>query len=180
MSVGGCIGYMISKKGANKLLECINRTGMTNAIDTIQQKNAGNLNIYYCYPHLIRSKCHVDGVVDSDIQYNFNYLSVSIQKRLEEEIAFYNNEITQLTTLEEAIEFATSNQNGISYYFNEDKNQIENILNNNIIHYYYTLDKNVIIFVPIPTEYQLRNRNFDKMVDGNKIYGRLNIEDLGL
>lgn len=179
MSVGGCIGYMISKKGANKLLECINRTGITNAIDTIQQKNAGNLNIYYCYPHLIHSKCHVDGLVDSDIQYNFNYLSVTISKRLEEEILFYNNNITQITTLEEAIIFATTTQTNITYYYNEDKNQIENILNNNIVHYYYTLDKNVIIFVPSPTEYHLKNRNFDKIVDGKKIYGRLNIKNLG-
>jgi GR25 family glycosyltransferase involved in LPS biosynthesis len=180
MSIGGCIGYMISKKGASKLLESINITGMTNAIDTIQQKNAQNLNIYYCYPHLIHSKCHVDGLVDSDIQYNFNYLSVTVSKRLEEEILFYENNITQITTLEEAIIFATTNQTNITYYYNEDKNQIEYILNNNIVHYYYTLDKNVIIFVPSPTEYHIKNRNFDKIVDGKKIYGRLNIENLGL
>ena len=59
-SMGGTIGYLISKKGANKLLDFINKYGMTNAIDTMQQKSADILNIFYCSTHLVYSKCHMD------------------------------------------------------------------------------------------------------------------------
>jgi GR25 family glycosyltransferase involved in LPS biosynthesis/predicted O-methyltransferase YrrM len=70
-SIGGTFGYMISKKGARKLLEFINTTGMTNGIDTVQQKAIDVIDTYYCLPHLVFSDCVLPGqLVDSDIQYN--------------------------------------------------------------------------------------------------------------
>ena len=76
-SMGGTHGYMISKDGARKLLEFINNTGMTNGIDTVQQKAINVMNTYYCFPHLVFSECALPGqTVDSDIQYNYTSLSL--------------------------------------------------------------------------------------------------------
>lgn len=80
-SLGGFFGYLINKKGAKKLLDFINLTGMTNGIDTIQQKSISkaNINTYYCFPHLIYSQyVSSNTFTDSDIQYNFD--SVSLNK----------------------------------------------------------------------------------------------------
>jgi GR25 family glycosyltransferase involved in LPS biosynthesis len=91
-SMGGTGGYMINKKGAKKLLDFINRTGMTNGIDTVQQKSADELNVFYAYPHLIYSECYRgDNKPDTDIQYNHTSLTIPIEQRLEEELKHYTN-----------------------------------------------------------------------------------------
>lgn len=75
-SLGGTGGYIISKKGALGLLNFINNKGMTNGIDTVQQKAADNINVYYCKPHLIYSECcNLNKNSDTDIQYNFKSLN---------------------------------------------------------------------------------------------------------
>lgn len=76
-SLGGTSGYIISKKGAIELLNFINKTGMTNGIDTVQQKAADIINIYYSKPYLVYSECYKgDNSVDTDIQYNFKSLDL--------------------------------------------------------------------------------------------------------
>ena len=77
-SMGGTFGYLISKEGARKLLEFINTTGMTNAIDTVQQKAIGTVDTYYCFPHLVFSDCFLPGQkLDSDIQFNQKSLTMT-------------------------------------------------------------------------------------------------------
>ncbi len=76
-SLGGNFAYFISKKGAIKLLELINITGMTNAIDTIIQINANNLKILYLEPSIVFTDCanrdeNNGKIIDSDIQYSYN------------------------------------------------------------------------------------------------------------
>jgi GR25 family glycosyltransferase involved in LPS biosynthesis/cephalosporin hydroxylase len=80
-SMGGTFGYLITKEGARKFLEFINLNGMTNGIDTVQQKSAKDLKIYYSYPHIVFSDCALPGInVDSDIQYNYSSLSMENYK----------------------------------------------------------------------------------------------------
>lgn len=91
-SMGGTIGYLISKTGARKLLEYINETGMTNGIDTVQQKSADTLDVYYAYPHLVYSECFRGNnhqTLDTDIQFNFESLTIPIDKRLDLEKEYY-------------------------------------------------------------------------------------------
>jgi len=84
-SRGGTGGYLISKKGALGMLRFINRTGMTNGIDTVQQKAADELDIYYPKPHLIYSECYDDNTnVDTDIQRNFRSLDLLLPVPLHE------------------------------------------------------------------------------------------------
>lgn len=78
-SIGGTTGYLITKKGAELLLEFINKIGMMNCIDTMQQKSASLLNVYYCKPHLIYSDCCTNNETDTDIQKNFRSLDLGRQ-----------------------------------------------------------------------------------------------------
>ena len=90
-SLGGTIGYLITKAGAQKLLDFISKTGATNCIDTLQQKSANILNIYYCNPHLVYSECYrgSNKELDTDIQNNLQSLSIPFDVKLENELQFY-------------------------------------------------------------------------------------------
>ena len=79
-SMGGFFAYLINKKGARKFLDFINNTGMTNGIDTMQQKaiNKAPMNTFYCFPHLVYSECVLNNNnINSDIQYSFESLSLT-------------------------------------------------------------------------------------------------------
>ena len=76
-SMGGMYAYLITKEGAKKLLEYISKTGMTNGIDTVQQKAISVMKTYYCFPHIVFSECVLPGKkIDSDIQYNYDSASM--------------------------------------------------------------------------------------------------------
>jgi len=77
-SMGGTFGYIISKKGAMGMLDFIDTHGMTNCIDTMQQKAGNTLNLYYNSPHLIYSECNN---TDSDIQKEHKSLTTSVEER---------------------------------------------------------------------------------------------------
>lgn len=90
LSLGGTSGYLISKQGAKKLLQFINDRGMTNAIDTIQQKSADAINLYYCIPQLVYAECFdLNEKVDTDIQHDYDILQLSDQQRLNSLKKFY-------------------------------------------------------------------------------------------
>ena len=92
-SRGGTGGYIINPKGALGMLSFIQERGMTNGIDTMMQKAADRLKIYYCEPHLIYSECmtsdNIDSV-DSDIQKNYDSLKVDVEERIQNEIKWFN------------------------------------------------------------------------------------------
>lgn len=78
-SMGGTFAYLITKEGALKLLEFINKTGMTSAIDTMQLKAGVNntIEIYHSYPHIVFSECVLSGNnVNSDIQNDYTSLNL--------------------------------------------------------------------------------------------------------
>lgn len=95
-SLGGTIGYLLSRMGAQKMLNFIESRGMTNGIDTIQQKMADEANIYYCEPHLIYSDCANNNNVDSDIQYDYSSLTLNFDERYNIEKDFYSNIVSKL------------------------------------------------------------------------------------
>lgn len=165
-SIGGTIGYMINKKGAENLLNFINRTGMTNGIDTVQQKSADELNIYYAYPHLIYSECfRGNNNPDTDIQYNFDSLSMTLEERLEEELNnHYKDGITEIFNIESLPTISPP----VSLYFRcDDKVKISNLVLESTIPC-YTLD-NKILFIP--------NNDTGQYFHRFKKYGEWNIDD---
>jgi GR25 family glycosyltransferase involved in LPS biosynthesis len=89
LSLGGTTGYLITKKGAQKLLDFISETGATNCIDTLQQKSSNILNVYYLNHNIIYSECVTNtNNIDTDIQYNHNSLSLSLETKVMDEIKF--------------------------------------------------------------------------------------------
>lgn len=67
-SLGGTGGYMINPNGAKRLLDFIEKNGMTNAIDTIQQLFANDGNVFYVNPRMVL----FDVDEDTDIQRDFD------------------------------------------------------------------------------------------------------------
>ena len=66
----GAYSYILTKKGANKLLTLVNEYGIKKAIDWFLIDNYHNLNVCICHPYLAYSVV----TRDSDIQFDFNPL----------------------------------------------------------------------------------------------------------
>ena len=91
-SIGGTGGYIITPKGAVKMLDFIHRNGMTNGIDTVMQKACDNMNTYYCDTHLIYSECYTNentNTIDTDIQKNYDSMKRDFFERIQRELDFY-------------------------------------------------------------------------------------------
>jgi hypothetical protein len=142
---------MITKNGARKFLNFLNRTGATNGIDTCIQKACNELNIYYCSPHLIYSECYRgDNSPDSDIQYDYSSLSKSIEERLQDEIDFYkenNINLTSLTSFNQVMDYVNNDTDKSEsvYYKTENKQEINRITK--ICTYPFYLIGDSIIFI---------------------------------
>ena len=93
-SLGGTFAYMISRRGAEKFLNYLEVYGMVNAIDTVQQKSADMLNIFYAVHCIVRSECYQlqgsEETFDSDIQKDKNTLAISRDERLRMEMGLYS------------------------------------------------------------------------------------------
>lgn len=143
MSMGGAFGYIITKNGVEKLLNFINQHGMTNAIDTMQQKFANTLNVFYSYPHLVHTECYRNDAVktvDTDIQLNFTSLTLPFDKRLEEELKYYDN-IRRLETLEDV------NLYKPCYYRSDNKDEIRKFAST-CKYLCYTIEDRALFIVP--------------------------------
>lgn len=143
-SIGGTTGYMINKKGAEKLLDYINGTGMTNGIDTVQQKSADVLNVFYSYPHLIYSECCTNtNTADTDIQNNYRSLTLSLEERLKEELKHYDI-IKEVKTKDE---LDNINDSQIPYYYKSDDKEEIRDMKKKSKHPCYTLDDKILFVV---------------------------------
>lgn len=166
-SMGGTGGYLISKKGAEKLLQFIERTGMTNGIDTVQQKSADELDIYYCKPHLIYSECWTgENDPDTDIQHNYTSLTIPIEKRLEDQLKFFQNfcKVPDYIQAEEYVKDITKTE--MMFYVFKNNEDVQK-LKKECVHPFYTLNDKVIIVVPNPTAHQKVFCPFERFkVDG--------------
>lgn len=141
VSMGGTTGYLISKKGAKRLLEFINDRGMTNGIDTIQQKSADTLNVYYSIPQLVYSECWTpETSPDTDIQHNFRSLTIPVEQRINMYKTMYPT-MDLLLCYEDAIKYQG---NGPIMYLDTKENvkKFYSILNETIKKFCYLLEDN--------------------------------------
>ena len=156
-SVGGTIGYIISKKGAKNILDFINNNRLINCIDTLLQKCCNKLDIYYSNPHLIFSECYRNDTVaenfDTDIQHNFKSLTVSLLQKVKDELDFYDaNDIKVSSLIYDEINLNDISISTEIYYYigtNINVSTLRNQCNINKIRY-YTFDEAVIFIVPEP------------------------------
>jgi len=176
-SLGGTGGYIITRKGAEKLLERINKTGMTNGIDTVQQKAADDINVYYCFPHLYKSECVRDNVIpDTDIQTDYDSLTLSLEKRLYLEMEYYNNKkicFYLALNIEHLKRLLENNQDDVICYQNyENPIQVQELYLKFDNRRKYMLDDCVIFFVPDTCEVMDRLKvnetwNIDSIFENN-------------
>lgn len=173
-SLGGTGGYIITKNGAIKLLNFINRVGMRNCIDTMQQRAADEMVICYCNPHLFTSECWTgDNKPDTDIQFNYNSLSVDVNTRFVDELAFYKDTPVQtVVDFEQMKSFVQyPMENRVMFYKDTPENIYELI---KICKFpYYTLNDEVLIVNPKPTIEHLNGRYFHRFKKNNKF----NVDD---
>jgi len=180
-SMGGTFGYIITREGAKKMLEFINTHGMTNGIDTVQQKAANNLNIYYCKPHLVYSEFYTgQNTDDTDIQTDFTSLTIPLKDRVESEMGKYfpiehiglsSDDNISKNTIENLVENAKDGESAfcqgkLQYIVSKMKNlQSKQVPCYNI--------SNTLFIVPKPSKEQLDNIYFDRL----KKNGEYNIDD---
>ena len=150
-SLGGTHGYLITKKGAQKLLDFINETGSTNGIDTLMQKSAKVLDVYYCSPQLIYAECFRGNNtnLDTDIQYNYDDKLVrNIEDRIHDEIQYFGKDNIQMLIDYDIILQEIKNEKLTkSFYFqSEDEAQITNI-KKECIHKFYCIGNNTIFVI---------------------------------
>ena len=150
-SLGGTTGYLITKEGAKKFLDFVDKTGMINCIDTMLQKSADILNVYYMTPHLVFSECYRVGknneLLDSDIQKDFDSLEISFEDKLNIEFEFYkkNNYILiDFSSLN--IEYKTYN---LFLYCKASSEKIDELISLCVSTdlKYYTIDRKVIFII---------------------------------
>ena len=139
---------MISKTGAKKFLDFVNANRLINCIDTALQKSANDLNVYYITPHLIFSECFRRDVqeqkLDTDIQHNFQSLTMTIEDKIQIELDFFKEQGIQVKYLE-SIETIHLIDNYIGYS-TTDISQFRDFCKQNNIRY-YTYDEKVIFII---------------------------------
>jgi GR25 family glycosyltransferase involved in LPS biosynthesis/glycosyltransferase involved in cell wall biosynthesis/GT2 family glycosyltransferase len=73
--LGGTFGYLLSRRGAEKLIAIAERDGIQNGIDRFVHRKAGELEILVTSPKIVEANLVVPGSgVDSDIQNDFTSL----------------------------------------------------------------------------------------------------------
>lgn len=164
-SIGGTTAYIITKQGARKLLEFINTHGMTNGIDTVQQKAGDFINLYYPTPHLVYSSCHTtDKQTDTDIQNDFSSLTIPVPVRLAKQLEFFRDyTIQEFKDFEKFKNYiSTPDKTEVAIYSTVGKENMAE-LKRVCIYPNYTLNDQVIIVVPKPTSVQLAKRWFERL-----------------
>ena len=135
-SLGGTIGYMITKNGAKRVLDFINKNRLINCVDTALQKCANTLDIYYITPHLVFSKCFrhdkTEENVDTDIQNNFNSLSIPLQKKIQDEIEYYKKNDINILECVSIGDLMTNLGSNDMLFFKGDINIFKNMCNDKI------------------------------------------------
>lgn len=161
-SIGGTGGYIITKKGAEKLLDFINKNGMTNAIDTVQQKACNIMNIYYVTPHLIFAECwRGTNNIDTDIQFSTECLQKNNEERLKEELEYYKDTITEINDyfiFKNMIETENLNSSFTAFYYRNNDKNIINHLKTLSKYPYYTINDQIIIITIKNIENKFYNR----------------------
>ena len=171
LSVGGTFGYIITKAGAEKMLNFINTNSMTNGIDTVYQKASNIVNTFYCYPHLVFSEYvpnyNDDKTVDSDIQRDFTTtLTIPLKERLKREVEFYGKD--NIIYVEDEEKLSSVDKNVIFIENPTDKAR-EFVQGKK-----FYMVGNTMVIVLRPKERHLTNRYFDRL----KKYGEWDIDDV--
>ncbi len=154
-SLGGTGGYLITRRGAERLLDFIDRNGMTNGIDTVQQKAADELDIFYSIPHLYYSDCwRGNNQIDTDIQHNYKSLTMPVELRVNAELEYYGDVLKM-----EELDLFTIESHKPILYTGKDVEHLKEILKNMSDSYrWFCLDNCTMFIIPLSmTPSRLKN-----------------------
>lgn len=147
-SLGGTIGFLITKAGAQKYLNFVNRNKLINCIDTSLQKSANELNVYYCCPTIVRGECVRPGVnVDTDIQHNGLSLSQPTEEKIKHEIYFFSNNGYTVVDIPSPDDIEQLQSDNTVAFSQQNLPSIRRACDTRGISY-YTLDEKVIFVLP--------------------------------
>lgn len=147
-SYGGTISYIISKKGAKTLLDFINKTSMTNCIDTMQQRACDLMDVYYVLPSLFKSNCYSNNKdADTDIQKDNDSLSFTFHQRYKNEIDFYNDYNIQFKNT------PIIEDNNITIYYGHETPDIP----------FYEIGNNMKVLLPFMDDHIKNGRYIDRL-----------------
>ena len=169
-SLGGTTGYLITKEGAQKLLDFISLYGATNCIDTLQQKSANIMDVFYITPHLIYSDCFDNNnSIDTDIQRDITSLSISYEEKLKNEFEFYSgmNLLLLKCNYEDTLNKISTNEEFVIFCEEKIDDLCELCKNKNIN--YYTIENKIIFIVT--------KKDISKYFHSFKINNKYSIED---
>lgn len=93
-NMGGTFGYLITKSGAFKMIDFIQKHGVFNGIDWVMNKSP--LNIYVSNPHIVYSIPSHETGADTDIQHDISTMKVDLEVRLKNEINYWQNELDKV------------------------------------------------------------------------------------
>jgi GR25 family glycosyltransferase involved in LPS biosynthesis/tetratricopeptide (TPR) repeat protein len=148
LSMGGTGGYLITRQGVEKLLSFINKNGMVNGIDTMQQRCADFIKVYYCTPHLIYSECWLgDNNPDTDIQHDFSSLTIPIEQRYQKIKKQYDTigQTVVLTDLNEVTQYITDcNNTRVAFYRGTGIKELAT----QCVHPCFTIANDILVIVP--------------------------------
>ena len=90
--IGGLFGYILTKSGAKKLCDYIEKNGIRHGIDYIL-KLVPDLQCWTAQPHIVLSDWvkTLSSSIDSDIQKNYDCLDLSTYGKIENDWTFFRN-----------------------------------------------------------------------------------------
>ena len=182
-SYGGAFGYIISKQGALNMLNIINETGMTNAIDTMQQKAADLLDIIYVQPQIITSDCHCYNLnIDSDIQKDNNTLNYIFNDNFvseETELYLSNIKPQELLNFYDVVNYIKDKLTNNVFFTNNNVDIIKKLyllckLCLNKTHIFYTIDLKILYIITLNDYNKYKPLIYNERL---KKYGNYDITD---
>jgi GR25 family glycosyltransferase involved in LPS biosynthesis len=162
LSYGGAAAYMMTPAGIRRFLEFVNRMGMTNAIDTMQQNAAAELNVYYCVPPLITTPSHKDPQLDSDIQFDYTTVPYTVGDVVHEERTFY----ARLNVLCKIDEY-TDEQVCIQTF--ESRDALDGFLREHPDSRFYTLFNRVLVTLPPTVSEAVADPRYHRSLNPNRM-----------
>jgi len=169
LSLGGTGGYLISRTGAERMLNFISQHGMTNAIDTVMQKAADTANIYYTMPVLIQCDCVRPGeTVDSDIQYDHTSLTIPVEDRLKAVCEFLDQPDLPRVSKEDLPSYLSDKSRvATALYESTDNDNLDEVASASVHPCYPIANRYLVIIPRVPSNFE-ENFYLRRLVSHNK------------
>jgi GR25 family glycosyltransferase involved in LPS biosynthesis len=179
-SIGGLFGYIITKNGANKIINSIEKTGVKHGIDYYIKINDNILNMELCKPSIVYTGwCDsFNSIVDSDIQKDydcfnldniFDYHNYQFIKGLDQsnnDIEFIGNNMEKLILRTNQLDYLSDGFNTLGF--------IKTNINYNTLSESKWFGNNDGIYIKLNKKYRIKVKIIDETGNDNDCNNLLN------